>query len=489
MATTRLTRTLGTPTNRKKLTASMWLKKSFNGAEKHFFGTGASGGYLDFRFASSDELELYHYNSGYQFRLTTTRKYRDNNAWYHLVFTIDTSLATADDRFKVYVNGVQETIFTNRTNPSLNYDIGSNVSGNTISVGNYGTNTGNSFDGIMSHVIYCDGYSYGPEQFGETDSTTGEWKFKTPSGISYGTNGFWWLKDDIATTDHSPNSNTFTVASGNLTKTEESPSNIFATWNNLWSQSNGNVGDVTFSNGNTTTTTTTSYRTTPASLGMFGSGKYYWEIKRIEDDGADFHAGVMSEDATPANTATWIGNAANGWVVSGDGGEPYTGGTGGSAGARNGTRYTATVVQGNNGGSNGGGGAGAAGGNNGGSGLTSSITGTAVTRAGGGGKGCDVNGGGVSGGGSGGGGRGAESNGNGTNGAANTGSGGGGGRDYIFGQGAVGSGGSGIVILKYPSGFSLTDVNNSLADNTTDLGNGYKVTTITGGTGYVKWTV
>ena len=330
MATTRLTRTLGTPTNRKKLTASMWLKKSFNGAEKHFFGTGASGGYLDFRFASSDELELYHYNSGYQFRLTTTRKYRDNNAWYHLVFTIDTSLATADDRFKVYVNGVQETIFTNRTNPSLNYDIGSNVSGNTISVGNYGTNTGNSFDGIMSHVIYCDGYSYGPEQFGETDSTTGEWKFKTPSGISYGTNGFWWLKDDIATTDHSTNSNTFTVASGNLTKTEESPSNIFATWNNLWSQSNGNVGVVTFSNGNTTTTTTTSYRTTPASLGMFGSGKYYWEIKRIEDDGADFHAGVMSEDATPANTATWIGNAANGWVVSGDGGEPYTGGTGGS---------------------------------------------------------------------------------------------------------------------------------------------------------------
>ena len=29
MATTRLTRTLGTPTNRKKLTASMWLKKKF----------------------------------------------------------------------------------------------------------------------------------------------------------------------------------------------------------------------------------------------------------------------------------------------------------------------------------------------------------------------------------------------------------------------------------------------------------------------------
>ena len=39
---------------------------------------------------------------------------------------------------------------------------------------------------------------------------------------------------------------------------------------------------------------------------MFGSGKYYWEIKRIEDDGNDLHAGVMSEDATPLNTATWM---------------------------------------------------------------------------------------------------------------------------------------------------------------------------------------
>ena len=34
--------------------------------KNNFFGMGASGGYLDFRFASSDELELYHYNSANQ---------------------------------------------------------------------------------------------------------------------------------------------------------------------------------------------------------------------------------------------------------------------------------------------------------------------------------------------------------------------------------------------------------------------------------------
>jgi len=279
MASTILQRTLGTPTNRKKFTTSMWLKKCFNGSEKHFFGMGTSGGYLDFRFASTGELELYHYNSGYQFRLTTTRKFRDTNAWYHLVFTIDTTLATADDRFKVYVNGVQETVFTNRTNPSQDYDIPANVSGNTISVGNYGTNTSNSFDGLISHVHFSDGYTYDPTPFGETDATTGEWKIKTSvSGVTYGTNGFWWLKDTIATTDHSSNSNTFSVVSGTLTQTADCPSNVFATLNPLIVPTSN---APTFSFGNTKVATMN------ADPGHFGgastlgasSGKWYFEVK------------------------------------------------------------------------------------------------------------------------------------------------------------------------------------------------------------------
>ena len=294
MATTRLTRTLGTPTNRKKLTLSMWLKKSFNGVEKHFFGMGASGGYLDFRFASTDELELYHYNAGYQFRLTTTRKFRDTNAWYHLVFAIDTTLGTADDRFKVYVNGVQETVFTNRTNPSTDYELGANVSGNTISVGNYGTNTTKSFDGLISHVHFSDGYVYQASDFGSTDSITGEWKIKTsPSGITYGTNGFWWLKDNIATTDHSPNSNTFTVASGTLTKTEDNPSNVFCTLNPLIKFST----TPTLSNGNLSITeNAANWQLAASTLGV-SEGKWYYEYKATSAgaSGLLHKVGFMSE--------------------------------------------------------------------------------------------------------------------------------------------------------------------------------------------------
>ena len=182
----------------------------------------------------------------------------------------------------------------------------------------------------MSHVHFVDGTCEAPTVFGEEDSTTGNWKLKTAPSVTYGNNGFFILKNGNSVTDQSGNSNNWTVANGNLTNTEDCPDNVFATWNPLWSQSNGNVGDVTFSNGNTTTTTSANYRTTPATLGM-KKGKYYWEVKRIEDAGADLHAGIMSELATPANTATWIGNAANGWVNAGDGGDKYTGGTGGGS--------------------------------------------------------------------------------------------------------------------------------------------------------------
>ena len=61
----------------------------------------------------------------------------------------------------------------------------------------------------MSHVHLCDGYSYGPDSFGQTDATTGEWTINTSPNVSYGTNGFLWLKDNANTTDNSPNSNNF----------------------------------------------------------------------------------------------------------------------------------------------------------------------------------------------------------------------------------------------------------------------------------------
>ncbi len=131
---------------------------------------------------------------------------------------------------------------------------------------------------------------------------------------------------------------------------------------------------------------------------------------------------------------------------------------------------------GNNGGYAGGQGSGAANsGFVGGAGTANTITGSSVTRAGGGGSAHTGSYAGSAGGGTG--------NSGGTGGAAtaNTGSGGGGGR-----QAEGGPGGSGLVVLQYPSARTIT-IGAGLTGTTATVG-ANKVTTFTAGTGTVSFT-
>ena len=127
----------------------------------------------------------------------------------------------------------------------------------------------------MSHFHYIDGTAYDASYFGSTDSTTGEWKINTSPNVTYGTRGFFILKDGNSVTDESPNSNNCTVAGGTLTKTEDCPSNVFATLNFLYNSG----GTVTYSNGNNTFNEgDNQWKTTFSTLGA-SSGKYYAEFK------------------------------------------------------------------------------------------------------------------------------------------------------------------------------------------------------------------
>lgn len=122
------------------------------------------------------------------------------------------------------------------------------------------------------------------------------------------------------------------------------------------------------------------------------------------------------------------------------------------------------------------------GGGIGGTGITSSITGTAVGRAGGGGGGGGTSST-LAGTATDGGGAGGSSSSNGVAGTVNTGGGGGGGGDNGSTTFSGGNGGAGIVVLKYPQKFSLT-VGVGLTSSTSTVGN-FKVTTFTAGTGTV----
>jgi hypothetical protein len=138
----------------------------------------------------------------------------------------------------------------------------------------------------------------------------------------------------------------------------------------------------------------------------------------------------------------------------------YGGGGGGGAAPANGGNGTS---------SNGGAG---------GSGRASSITGSSVTRGGGGGGGSNVGG---AGGGSGGGGNGAYPQA--TNGGTNLGGGGGGCQSSLTTSGA---GGSGIVILRWPTATATISIGAGLTGSTTTVGSD-TVATITAGTGNVSW--
>ena len=141
--------------------------------------------------------------------------------------------------------------------------------------------------------------------------------------------------------------------------------------------------------------------------------------------------------------------------------------------------------------SGGGGGAGAVGGsatsNNqcgaGGAGRQSSITGTLTYYAGGGGGGMYSSSSGNGAGGIGGGGDGFRGTGQAIqNGTANTGSGGGGGGNYNNG----GYGGDGVVIIKYPSAYTVTKSGSLISSVSTSVP-GYKIETFTSGTGTITF--
>ena len=206
--------------------------------------------------------------------------------------------------------------------------------------------------------------------------------------------------------------------------------------------------------------------------------------------------GVNSVFATITSIGGGRGYSGGATVAAG------AGGSGGGSGRDNTVAGTGTANQGYAGatsgggtGGRGGGGAGsvgvtgsAAAGTTGGSGVAVSITGSSVTYAGGGGGG-GGNGGGTGGaGGSGGGGTGGASNTTGNNaaGTVNTGSGGGAAGAYTDASNTQGaSGGSGVVILSYPSAYTIT-IGAGLTGTTATVSSN-KVTTITAGSGNVSW--
>jgi hypothetical protein len=300
---------IGTPTSNTQYTISVWVKRASLGTQNILSSYRSGNEDTELLFDSSDRIEWRNrisgsYSSGGGWQKTSTKKLRDTNGWYHIVAQRDGANA------KIFVNGEEVTYGTNNQSAgdscwNTDHDPMSIGTANLASVSRY-------FDGSMSHFHFCDGNVYAPTVFGSTDSTTGEWKINTSPSITMGTNGFTILKDGNTITDQSSNSNNFTLGGGTLTKTEDCPSNVFATLNPLEYSPN----PATLDNGNTTyNKSSTGSGHNATATGTIGAmtGKWYYEFKPTNTTA--FVTGMVRTNHVLPDAEGYFGNDAGGYGV------------------------------------------------------------------------------------------------------------------------------------------------------------------------------
>ena len=298
--------------NRKTHTLSMWIKRCELGADNSLLRANGSGdtGRTDIWFDNNDKLNVA--GSSTYFRITN-RRFRDVSSWYHIVFAFDTTDGTADNRLKIYVNGVQETSFATNNAYSQNTDYG--INGNVA----HQIGTGYAhFDGYIAEVNFVDGTQYDASFFGETKN--GVWIPKAPS-VTYGTNGFRLQFNQTGTgtassstigADTSGNNNHFT-SSGIVASDcnmPDSPENNFATFCPLSSEVSG-----TFSEGNL------KYYSNNDSGNLnfsFSSGKYYAEV--YISGGSNAYVGVIdvTQGLNPNRGGSFVNNGGIFYKQNGD---------------------------------------------------------------------------------------------------------------------------------------------------------------------------
>ena len=236
--------------NRKTNTLSAWVKRgsaSISCIASCYSGNSDANN-MSVLIRDDGEIRIVGYYNNFRI---TNKLLRDHSAWYHIVVAIDTPQASADDRVKVYVNGVQQTSFSTSGSVSQNDDLGF-AQASTTRIGSQSNSVSNKFDGYIAEVNFIDGLALTPSSFAETDVITGQWNPKKYVG-SYGTTGFYLnFSTNTLGTDSSGNGNNFTpnnfsvVAGAGNDAVPDSPTNNFCTFNPLKVNTSN---PLTFTNG------------------------------------------------------------------------------------------------------------------------------------------------------------------------------------------------------------------------------------------------
>lgn len=312
-----LSRTPASAGNRKTWTFSTWVKRGNLGINDIITNDYTGGAeYAAISIGTDDQLNIENRNSSdvYVIQFKTARKFRDVSAWYHILIKVDTTQTTQSERFKLFINGEQETSFATAVYPAQNADTTFLKQKNT-NIFKHG-NSGIYGDGYLAETHFTDGTAYDATAFGEFKN--GVWIPKTPD-VTYGTNGFYLDYSNGASigADSSGNSNNWTPT--NLASTDvmlDSPTNNFATLNPLDKSSS-----ISISEGNLKHIVgTAAYANVRSTIGMV-SGKWYWEALMLTSNSAQ-GLGLSNADASLTN---YLGNDANGVDYISNGNKVYNG--------------------------------------------------------------------------------------------------------------------------------------------------------------------
>ena len=316
-----LTRTQITPTSRRTFTFSTWFKRGSDlgvasvRALLHLGNDNNTFTGLTTDNSGPDRIWLQVYSGGgYQAQLVTNAVFRDPTAWYHVVLSIDTTQATAANRVRLYINGVEVTSFALASYPAQNLDLPGFANALNSALMRY-LGTTNYLDGYLAETYFVDGQQLTPSSFGQTDPATNSWVPRRYTG-TYGTNGFYLPFNDAASTttisqDRSGNGNNWTssgisvTAGATFDQMLDSPTNNFATLSPIDTNAS-----VSFSEANLRATAPggTTYHTTRVTQPIPDQALIYWEGENT------------------ANTFWAIGLVATGVGILGTGSSAYLGG-------------------------------------------------------------------------------------------------------------------------------------------------------------------
>jgi hypothetical protein len=346
-----LTRTPSSTGSRTIFTLSLWIKLgNFTTGNDSFMwasGDASVGDAPALLWKTFDGSCSFVFNAGTSTDLKTTAVYRDPSAWYHVVVAVDTTQATASNRIKMYVNGVQITSFSASTYPSQNLTYNVNTSSYPAYLGClYAGGTIRFWEGYQTEVNFIDGSQLTPSSFGETNAQTGVWQPKAYSG-SYGTNGFYLNFSDNSNTtaatlgkDYSGNGNNWTPNNFSVTagagndSLVDSPTS-YGTDTGVGGTVRGNYATlnpldkgtyITTVNGNLDVVASTQWQGIRATLGM-SSGKWYCEYTPTS---GTYH--IVSISQPQAVMDGYIVNNSTAWGYGYDGSK-YNGGSTTSYGA------------------------------------------------------------------------------------------------------------------------------------------------------------